>query len=141
MPTRVAGLEMNPVIIVAPICDGWMLVSSRAVMVLRVFVVRIRVGVQRRHLDGSADDREADQNGDEALHEASLWKPAPVVKLTIVAACGCCCKRARTLRRLFGMPSATRCRYNSGRGAPAFVALAVAFHGLRLLNPVRSQSK
>jgi hypothetical protein len=61
-----AGLSMR-------VCGG-------SVIVLGMIVIGIRVGMQRGHLADDADKSERDSDGEQALHEPSLWKLGPTVK-------------------------------------------------------------
>lgn len=75
---RVAGFDMRRVIVLVLMGrfmrrELGMFVGSRPVMVLGMFVLGIRVSVQRGDIGGNGSEGEADHDGDEALHKASVW--------------------------------------------------------------------
>jgi hypothetical protein len=81
MLARVAGFEMDRLLALVVMCRRLrMFVRRGPVTVLRMFVIRIRMSVQRGNLGGTANEGEADHDGEEALHEASLWKRGLRVK-------------------------------------------------------------
>ena len=83
MLAGVARLEMHRIIILIRIMMRgglWMLVCGGTVLVLWVIVRRVGMGVQRGDLGHNAYEGEADHEGEDALHSASVWKHRAAVK-------------------------------------------------------------
>lgn len=81
MLARVARLQMHHVIVLVVMRGGpIMLVRSEPVTMLRMIVIGVRVDVQRRDLAGRRGQAQSEQNGDAAVHTASVCNGGGMVK-------------------------------------------------------------